>query len=431
MKKIAILLLLIFAIAKINAQNYFINFAANGAITIIDSVKVDNITQATSLKLPGTDTLHLTGTQGIHNSDIDNENIQVFPNPMQGQTEISFYANQAGNALLAIYDVSGKVVLEINNEFSQGIQIYRIAGLRQGIYFISISGENYFYTAKLLSITSFQTDVKIEYLGSDKSETMISKLKSAKAIINMAYTAGDTLHFTAYSGAFTDIVRDVPDSSKTIIFTFFNTVANCATTAINCGTISDIDGNIYNTVIIGSQCWMRENLKTSKYRNNTNITYVTDDVIWEPLTTEAWCYYANDTSNNGVYGKLYNWYAVNDSNGLCPAGWHVPSVSDWTTLTNYLGGAITAGSKLKEADTIHWLSPNQGATNQTCFTALPGGYRNPYGNFNGLTWGGYWWTSTEDGSWAAHNRLIYFDYTNVYSDGNHKEAGLSVRCLRD
>jgi len=220
MKKVTLLLLMIFVIAKTNAQSYQISFAGTGASTTIDSVQVENLTQGTSLTLSGTDTLHLTGNVGVNEMGVYDETIQVYPNPMKGQTELSFYAKQAGNAQLAIYNISGRVVLHNSYNCLQGVQMYRINGLKQGIYFINIRGENYFYTAKLISLNSTKSEVKIEYLGSEKLETAQNKLKSIKGMVNMAYITGDSLRFTGYSGTYTAIETDVPTVSKTITFTF-------------------------------------------------------------------------------------------------------------------------------------------------------------------------------------------------------------------
>lgn len=161
------------------------------------------------------------------------------------------------------------------------------------------------------------------------------------------------------------------------------------------GTVTDSDGNVYNTVTIGTQVWMAENLRTTKYKDNTAIPLVTDNTAWTNLSTPGYCWYNNDAATNkSTYGALYNWYTVNTGK-LCPTGWHVPTDAEWSTLTTCLGGVGVAGGKLKEAGTSHWMSPNVGATNETGFTALPSGYRYAGGTFeyNGL--GGWWWSSTE------------------------------------
>lgn len=196
--------------------------------------------------------------------------------------------------------------------------------------------------------------------------------------------------------------------------------------------ITDIDGNVYHSVIIGNQEWMVENLKTTKYRNGDPIPIIIDTTQWTNLTSGAYCNYNNDTSNVTAYGRLYNWYAVNDSRNIAPAGWHVPSDADWTTLITFLGDSAVAGGKLKEADTTHWRSPNVGATNDSGFTALPGGYRAaPTGRFYHIRNLGFWWSATESNLADAWD--IYLDYNEVYVHRNYntKTYGFSVRCVKD
>ena len=199
---------------------------------------------------------------------------------------------------------------------------------------------------------------------------------------------------------------------------------------ITYGSITDIDGNTYKTVTIGTQTWMAENLKVTKYNDGIAIPNVTDNTAWRELTTGALCDYDNTPSNSETYGKLYNWHAVNTGK-LCPTGWHVPSDAEWTELTDYLGGTSDAGGKLKETGTTHWNSPNTGATNETGFTALPGGDRDDDGAFNFIGYGGLWWSATEDDADNAWYRYVVYDVSGVGRSYVSKELGFSVRCLRD
>lgn len=195
--------------------------------------------------------------------------------------------------------------------------------------------------------------------------------------------------------------------------------------------VSDLDGNVYNTVSIGTQTWMAENLKVTTYNDGTSIPNVTDATEWSQLhETGALCDYENTPSYSETYGKLYNWYAVNTGK-LCPTGWHVPTDAEWTTLINYLGGDDVAGGKLKETGIMHWGWGNNGATNETGFTALPSGYREFAGTFYSLTDYGCWWSATERSAATAWHRSVSRSHTMVGSEGNIKETGLSIRCVRD
>lgn len=193
---------------------------------------------------------------------------------------------------------------------------------------------------------------------------------------------------------------------------------------------SDPDGNIYNVIKIGGQFWMAENLKTTRYKDGKSIANVTDGTKWAALTTPAYCWYDNKINNKNIYGALYNWYTVKTGK-LCPAGWHVPSDDEWTTLTDYLGGVTVAGGKLKETGTSHWASPNTGASNESCFTALPGGCRRYDGVFLGITGNANWRTSSEYDATQVMYRFLFYYSGDIYSKPTNKAAGYSVRCLKD
>lgn len=196
-----------------------------------------------------------------------------------------------------------------------------------------------------------------------------------------------------------------------------------------------VDENCTPSVTICNQTWMLKNLDVSKYRNGDDIPQVTDFTLWAGLTTGAWCYYQNNSANGTTYGKLYNWYAVNDPRGLAPLGWHVPSDAEWTTLEtclNPISPTGNVGGKMKETGTTNWATPNTGATNSSGFTGLPGGFRYYYGAFSVVGGYGTWWSSTEynitSDAWA---RYLSFNNGNIARFTNFKLYGFSVRCLRD
>ena len=191
--------------------------------------------------------------------------------------------------------------------------------------------------------------------------------------------------------------------------------------------VTDIDGNVYQTVTIGTQVWMAENLKVIHYRNGDAIPNVTDSTEWSNLTTGAYCNYDNDANNATTYGRLYNWYAVNDSRNIAPTGWRVPTEDEWTILSVYLGGRTVAGGKLKETGTTHWISPNTGATNETGFTALPGGIR-VSSTCIAIGIYGYWWSFH---TLMPVHRIMTYDSDNFDDQVCSKWCGISVRCLRN
>jgi uncharacterized protein (TIGR02145 family) len=238
-------------------------------------------------------------------------------------------------------------------------------------------------------------------------------------ISNIISLNENTIYYMrAYATNITDTVYGDQVSFKTLI----NTLKK--------DQISDIDGNIYNTVTIGSQIWLKENLKTTKFNDGTLIPSVTDGLVWDKLKTPGYCWYLNDEAGyKNIYGALYNWYAVSTGK-LCPAGWHLPTDAEWTTLTSFIGGDSTAGSRLKETGTTHWNGPNTDATNETSFTALPGGYRY-FGSFGSIGDIGNWWSATQSGTVNPWHRSLYSSRKDISRGNSVESSGLSVRCLKD
>jgi uncharacterized protein (TIGR02145 family) len=195
------------------------------------------------------------------------------------------------------------------------------------------------------------------------------------------------------------------------------------------GNVTDTDGNKYDAIKIGKQVWITENLKTTKFNDGTDIPMIIDSSEWRKITTPGYCWYNNDMENKAIYGALYNGYTITTGN-LCPSGWHVPTETDWTIFIDYLGDQRVAGDRMKEIGTMHWIDRNNTATNESGFTALPGGYRDKYGIFNMLGLYCSLWSST---GWDSFLR-----YYSTYSYGgiivknmNSTSYGFSVRCIKD
>lgn len=198
-------------------------------------------------------------------------------------------------------------------------------------------------------------------------------------------------------------------------------------------TVTDIGGNIYHTVTIGTRVWMGENLKTTKYSNGDSIGTTTPanlNISGQSTPKYQWAY-GGIEGNVATYGRLYTWYAVTDSRNICPTGWHVPTNDELTTLITNFGADSISGAKLKETSTTHWKSPNTGATNESGFTALPGGYRGYEGSFYYLGYTGYWWSAMESDAANAWYRGLYYNNKTVHSLSNSKKVGFAVRCLRN
>ena len=209
-------------------------------------------------------------------------------------------------------------------------------------------------------------------------------------------------------------------------------------------TVPIINGEVQ----IGTQVWMTKNLNVSRYRDGTIIPQVTDPTQWANLTTGAWCYYENNTANGTIYGKLYNWYAVAGiydefswdnpvlRKKLAPIGWHVPTNTEWSTLTNYLGGQSIAGGKMKATGIIElgnglWQNPNTAATNESGFIGLPSGYLTNDIGFANLGSNGYWWSSSKGPTRTAYLRILNYNFGYTSSSTYPMDYCLSVRCIRD
>jgi len=224
-----------------------------------------------------------------------------------------------------------------------------------------------------------------------------------------------------------------------VVFSTSGCKKNNDDTSPESDTVTDIEGNVYKTVKIGSQWWMAENLKTTKYNDGTDIPQVKEYESWRYLASPGFCWFENDPDTyKNKYGALYNWYAVNTGK-LAPKGWHVPTDTEWNTLINYLGGWQVAGGKMKSTGTIEagtgvWYAPNAGATNESGFSAVPTGGREEGGGFiQQLPYEADWWSSTEADINNALDCLIRYDHTTAgcEPDGLDKSCGLSIRCVKD
>ena len=202
------------------------------------------------------------------------------------------------------------------------------------------------------------------------------------------------------------------------------------------------DGAIYKTVKIGAQIWLAANLRVEHYRNGDPLPEVQLKNEWGNLKYGGWCNYENDHKNEILYGKLYNWHAVNDQRGLAPDGWHIPSDSDWKELESCLGlndyeadnsgwRGKFAGDSLKATGTEYWKAPNDTATNKTGFNALPAGYRDVNGLFYVLGYSGYWWSSTRYKDFFAWYRTVYYSHREIHRTSGYEGDGFSVRCIKD
>lgn len=413
MNKLFLLLSFCLILHSTFALDYTIGFTGSGASTSIDSVLVQNITQGTSIVLPAGNTLNLTDiNSGVKSPDVINDVIRIIRGET-GNNTLQFDAETPGDYIISIYNTEGRKVTGISENLPVGQNSFELS-FPQGIFIINILGQGKSYSVKCSNQVSAKNYVEIRYSGSSKaSRNNVQKIITSNSIKTMNYTYGDLLIFKGFSGDYSTLVSNVPTSSKTINFEF-----------VEC---KDGSGQHYTVVKIGSQLWMAENLKTMKYNDGSEIPHVPG--AWSGITS-AWCNYNNEVSKGEIYGRLYNWYAVNTGK-LAPEGWHVPTDAEWNTLSDYLGGDSIAGGKMKS--TIGWGISSVSATNSSGFSALPGGFRYNDG-FNDLAGSaGLWWSSTPDDNdnEAAWGTGLVWNYSFLHRNLEAKNSGLSVRCIKN
>ena len=354
-----------------------------------------------------------TAKQDIDLTMGDVKSINLQPSPIFGSLDIM--TTPAG----ATITINGK---------DYGTTPNTVNKLLIGDYKVQLTKSGYTTVNKAISVTDGKNSELVETLSNGKFVT----INSTPNGVNL-YIDGDFIGITPFTGNLTfgnhalRIESNGKKSEKKITISQIGEETNFS---LNFGTlqITDIDGNIYHSIKIGEQTWMVENLRTTHYRNGDLIPNETDNRKWSTLTTGAYCDYENNNSNSNEYGKLYNWYAVNDNRNIAPEGWHIPSDDEWTKLTDFLGGEIVAAKKLKD---INWKSQDISTINKKEFSALPGGYRGNNGDFNYLNIAGSWWTASKANDYSACCRHMDYASTSVNSSQYLKIFGFSVRCIKD
>jgi uncharacterized protein (TIGR02145 family) len=454
--KISIVLLLGLGIIGIQAQDYKISFSGSVKSTNVDIVNVLNLTQGTELTLNKSETLHLVGTNTSVETQLSGENnLLIYPNPSGETSNIKFYNSKAGQVIIEISDITGKIIIRRSQQLAEGSHTFRISGMSNGIYLVNIYCSDRRLSGKLLSNFGNSRNTSIEYLGSDLAKKPKYNLKSTQNLVQMQYNDGEWILVKGISGNYSSVLTFIPTQDSTINFEF-----------IEC---TDADSNHYATVTIGTQTWMAENLRTTRYADGTAIQLLTavDSVFhdsqdnphylpsgWDTIcgitccsdiysTCKAYGWPLDDISYANPYGALYSWRAAMNGatssssipsgiQGVCPTGWHLPSHEEWIILKNFLGGEDFAGGKLKETGSDQWWSPNEGATNESGFTALPSGRAGE--SFLGGEC--FWWSSTDDAEYSNVPTALK-GYIIAYSTGLYLEErgfvteGLSVRCVKD
>jgi uncharacterized protein (TIGR02145 family) len=422
----------------------------NGVRVPLNSILIENLTRGGDTMLFAPDTvLVLDYILGMNENTGSGDNsfflAQNYPNPMKGKTTVSLCLPEKEEVLVTVSDVTGRKVVNKAFHLERGSHSFTFYSGRESLYFLTARTDLQSRTIKMFNSPSGANAAgycKLEYNGLQHAGT--GDVKSGNAPNNFVFDLGDQLKFTASTSLGERVITSSPTGGQTYYFHY--TGNPCPGTP----TVTDFDGNVYNTVLIGSQCWMKENLKTTSYRNGTPVPNETDGAAWSELVTGAYAWYENDISWKDSYGALYNWYATVDADSLCPTGWRVPTHEDWSALATAIGGEVnTRGDMLKSCRQVNtplggscntnehprWeenVNDDHHGTDDFGFTAFPGGIRYDSGPFYVPGYYGYWWTSTESSWIEARSRSLdyHLGYLNEYSN-SLKRDGFSVRCIRD
>ena len=415
MSRSTLLIILMFGYLVSYGQNISVTFTGTGAVTQIESVTATNLTTNQSVTLPGNETLVLTVNTGVPTvPELAYIGI-VFPNPFSGKATFMAVVQKPQTVYLKVQNLVGQVVAQKKSFVQPGENEFTLSVSTAGIYLVSLTTEQRTASYKVICTDGSTLGNSIQDLGSgfnNQNNPSQSRLKSSNTGFSLGYTLGDVILYRCKSGIHTTIVTDSPVASKNYEVEF-----------VAC---TDPDGMNYPIVKIGEQTWMAENLAYLPSVSPSSDVSETSPFYY------VFGYEGNNvgevksSTNYTTYGVLYNWEAAKYS---CPSGWHLPSDTEWTTLVDHLGSS--AGGKMKETGTTHWAILNMGATNESGFTALPGGSRDGDSGFYNLGYDASFWSSSGDGLSYAWDRNLGNDYDGVDRGNFYRSYGFSVRCLRN
>jgi uncharacterized protein (TIGR02145 family) len=440
----------IFCALNSNAQDYLINFIGTNAP--INIVQVENLTTGEILSLRGSDVLHLNNVMtGINDIDKTIVGMKIYPNPaINNSTTIKFNVPVPGDATISIYNIKGEKIILLHDYLNNSLQEYRLSNIDKGFYVVNVKNINYQLTGKIvcsgvsggvMHIERLSNNQTIEYKNTSmEKQTSVTRSLEVDGTVEMLYLPGNRLKFTAISGEYRTTATDIPTQTKTITF--------------DINPVIDKDNNNYHVVEIGDQSWLEENMKTTRYRDGVLIPLVTDSTKWSTLSSDAYSWYNNKITFKDPYGALYNGFAVGTGR-ICPIGWHIPSLDEWTALGDYLifnnydyskeiqrsvGKSVASktlwnvpqplymghGTYLYPSPSEVGLNPQN--NNSSGFNGFPGGSRWPNGKYDEMGKSAYWTGA------GLNYESPYFvggggSRPGVWSGSDYKE-GVSVRCIK-
>jgi uncharacterized protein (TIGR02145 family) len=402
----------------------------NGQPVALDSILIQNLTQGGDTTLYAPDNvLVLNYTLGISDNNGAEKNTftlsQNYPNPFEEETTIQLYLPEKDNIKLSVYNLIGQQVAFYEKTLNEGQHSFIFYSGKDKYYLLKVTGYTETRAIKMVNLNGKGDDnCRIVFTG-EQDNTII--YKSIQDINNFGFNLGDELKYVGYTELGPSTIIDTPGENISYEFQFAQGLPCPAAPSVT------YEGQTYNTVQIGNQCWFKENLNVGTIIDGDN-NQLNNSLI------EKYCY-NNDPANCTIYGGLYQWdemmqYTTQQgAQGICPAGWHLPTNVEWTALADFLGGEDVAGGKMKTTGTIEagtglWHDPNTGATNESGFTALPSGIRMD-GSFSSLNGQAIFWSSSENIANNAWSRQLTNYYVSVINIYHWEQNGYSARCLRD
>jgi uncharacterized protein (TIGR02145 family) len=397
----------------------------------LSKVEIRNLNSNSDTTIYWPDTVLSIKPLNVNELPSVSDELEVFqnvPNPVTERTKILLFVPESDEISIRVSLVNGDQVASLKRKLQRGFHTFLFTPGGSDLFLFTVSDKAMMKSIKIISsMTGSPSGCTLAYFGMDPE---LYPSKPAQSRSGFTFSMGDTLRFTGYSDSSTTAFQDAPTIDS--LFTI-----NFPGTGISCQGLPSVTymGQTYNTVLIGTQCWLRENLNAGVRIDG--IQEQTDNGI-----IEKYCY-DNDINNCTVYGGLYQWHEIMQydltpgTQGICPQNWHIPTSNDWQTLAVFLGGLIEAGGKMKTTGTIEagtglWKDPNESATNESGFSALPSGGRFlENGMFYSLGQYCAWWSSSESYPGFAWMRYIYYDNHVLDYWGWFMNEGFSVRCVSD
>lgn len=433
-----LVLVLLVLITSVRSQVITLTFEGtlNGAPVPLDSILVMNLTAGGDTTIYFPNNVLVLGSIGVDEAVLQSPVLRNQPNPFSDATDIHLGTERSGQLLMQVHDATGRLEATYAGNLAAGQHRFRFTTATPGVHVLTVIQDGRRAAHRMVAMTGEATGSSLAYAGGTGAS---DRTKSDRSLFT--WTPGDELRYIGYatdaSIVHSAAIDEVPVTSATRTFTLF-----AGRVCPESPTVTDSDGTVYRAVQIGGQCWMAENLKTTRYRDGAPISNVTGNNEWSLISSGAWCNYDNDPANNADFGKLYNGYAVANPN-VCPQGWHIPTEAEWQQLELALGmlnGELSliggnrgigenVGGKMKA--NAFWYAPNTGATNESGFSGLPGATRGSDGSFDYLGLEGCFWSSSEAGADLFWGRCLGNTIVGVYRNSYYRWQGLSVRCVAD